>query len=251
MKKLLLASVFAAAPLLGMAPEAAAQPVANWTGFYVGANLGVGRQTGTADYTQVSAWEGYSGNSSVDPNNIIATFGLQAGYNYQVNRFVMGGEVDYLVVMGGRPSATGGYVDSGSTFTANMGTRQAFSFRARGGVDVGGVLLYGTMGLGLMQVRNSANSNAPDCWGPGGTICGAKGGGFTNNSWTTAFVIGGGAEAMITPRLAVRMQVLYYMAGSNSGVANSSYYNWYGANPSVRYTDQNLLVGQVGLSYRF
>src|SRR4051794_28872212 len=66
------------APQPYSAPAAAPVPLYNWSGFYVGGN--VGYQSGEAT------------NLGADPNGIAG--GVQAGYNWQTGQFVFGGETD-------------------------------------------------------------------------------------------------------------------------------------------------------------
>jgi opacity protein-like surface antigen len=184
-------------------------------------------------------------------NGIGGAVGAQAGFNYQINRFVMGVEADYLAILGAKISGSGNYVDSYETIDASMTADHAVSFRARAGVDLSGVLLYGTAGVGLVRIRNRANANLEGFQEDETTSLGIKGGGFSANKWQPAFVIGGGAETMLTQNLSLRAQVLNYMVVQSKGAARSAYYDYYGDNPNGRYTDQSLLVGTIGLSFRF
>ncbi|MGR3463224.1 outer membrane protein [Limimaricola sp.] len=69
-------------PVAPAAPVAVAPaaPVSDWTGAYVGAQLGYG-QAETSD-------DGFDEDGAV--------YGAQAGYNYDFGRFVLGGELDYV-----------------------------------------------------------------------------------------------------------------------------------------------------------
>ncbi|WP_375264035.1 outer membrane protein, partial [Palleronia sp.] len=93
-------------------PAADPVPVSDWTGPYVGLQLG----TGSVDS---------DGADEVD----ISTAGVQAGYLYDMGRFVLGGELDYANVN----------FDDDSTFDADGNIAR---LKLRAGYDAGRVLPY-------------------------------------------------------------------------------------------------------------
>jgi outer membrane immunogenic protein len=108
------------------APVAAPVSAYNWTGFYAGANLGgewLNDKMSTA-----------AGSATRTPGSVFG--GLQAGYNYQINQFVLGAEAD---VGYGRPSGTTVYGRGEGNWSGTV--------RARAGYAIDNVLLYGTGGL--------------------------------------------------------------------------------------------------------
>ncbi|MEP9351569.1 outer membrane protein [Xanthobacter sp. KR7-225] len=121
------------------APRAYVQPASaftNWTGFYIGANVGYG--WGTAD---VDKPDGFLG-------------GVQAGYNLQLgNPFVIGLEADFDFAG-----------ISGGGFTLdNLGT-----VRARGGFTFDRMLFFGTVGYawgkGNFDVLGLSSSRTQSGW---------------------------------------------------------------------------------------
>src|ERR1700730_670475 len=71
-------------------------PVFTWTGLYVGANVGAWFAPNNANYEAI----GFpSAGFDLVPNgggqNVGATGGFQAGYNYQMRSFVPGFETDF------------------------------------------------------------------------------------------------------------------------------------------------------------
>lgn len=104
-----------AAPV-AVAPVAVA-PSADWTGLYVGGQLGYG-QSETDD-------------GAFDEEG--ATYGAQLGYNYDFGRFVMGGEIAYVGTEIGDEDA-GAEIDGVATA------------KLRAGYDAGAFLPYVTAG---------------------------------------------------------------------------------------------------------
>lgn len=125
----ILAAAFAVAALASSRAKAAditpygAPPPANnhrWQGAYAGANFGY-------------QWGDVS-NSATKPSG--AAGGVQAGYNWQFGQFVFGGETDL--------QASG----ANDTFASWKFSNPWFgTVRARGGVAIDNVMLYGTLGL--------------------------------------------------------------------------------------------------------
>jgi outer membrane immunogenic protein len=76
-----------ARPPVAKAPAAVA--LFNWSGFYVGANIGGAWGKSSADET-AGGW--FTSHTSVDPKGVIG--GLQAGQNWQVGNIVYGVEAD-------------------------------------------------------------------------------------------------------------------------------------------------------------
>lgn len=78
------------------APPAPVAPVYSWTGFYIGGELGGGWASETvAIVTQTSATPGFpvGFSSTRDLSGFLG--GVNAGYNYQINQFVIGIDGDY------------------------------------------------------------------------------------------------------------------------------------------------------------
>src|SRR5260370_24609572 len=108
MKKLLLASIAGVALVAGApanaadlsarpaykAPPPVAAPIQyyNWTGFYIGGNVGVGVATATMDSTSPAS---FNECCTLDLNAVGFTGGFQAGYNWQfAPNWVVGVEGD-------------------------------------------------------------------------------------------------------------------------------------------------------------
>jgi outer membrane immunogenic protein len=153
----------------------AAPPVTvyNWTGFYVGGNIGYSWNTSNVNtnviesptYLGLCSLNGGSacgvavGNAAspgLRPNAFVG--GAQAGYNYQVNKLVVGIEAD-INSFRNRASSTvsqayPGFPGIQYTTTTNVSTDWLFTLRPRIGVAAApGVLLYATAGLAVTNLR--------------------------------------------------------------------------------------------------
>jgi outer membrane immunogenic protein len=148
----------------------------SWTGFYVGANAGYGVGSGEVDSTKKA---GVSWQAPVTQG---ALGGIQAGYNFQYMRAVLGFETDFD--LSGIDSKGG----------SNMGWLSTVRGRA-GFIVTPSLLLYGTGGLAIDQANMS-----------GGTTDTVKAG----------WVAGAGAEYMLTRQWSVKAEYLHYDVGSVS-----------------------------------
>src|SRR5262245_34643162 len=86
---LVMAAPASAADLRVKAPQPYMPPPFSWTGFYIGANLGVG----AARFTALD-FDGIWDCAAFTTNHIGWTAGGQVGYNYQIGGLVLGVEAD-------------------------------------------------------------------------------------------------------------------------------------------------------------
>lgn len=165
----------------------------SWAGPYLGATIGY-------------EWGGVD-NSPTRPSGIAA--GVEAGYNWQRGAFVFGGETD--INLSGADDTLSPYEFSNPWF----GT-----VRARAGVTVSNVLLFGTAGVAYGDLR--ANSS------------------FLSESHTSiGWVAGAGAEIGFTPHWSAKAEWLYLdLADRSYSVTGQS--NGLGAN-----------VLRMGVNYHF
>jgi outer membrane immunogenic protein len=138
----------------------------NWSGIYLGVLLGY--TFGDADI---------GGGPSADIDGIDG--GVYAGYNYQIDNFVIGLEGDAL--LSGVEGSAGG---------VNVDQQWSGSLRARAGYSLESFLLYGTGGLALAGFEaSSAGANDSN----------------THMGWT----VGAGVEGMITDNVTARVEYRY------------------------------------------
>ncbi|HEY4140068.1 MAG TPA: outer membrane protein [Pseudolabrys sp.] len=154
--------------------------VYNWTGFYVGANIGYGWGRDTA------------GGSSTSLNGVIG--GGQIGYNWQMNNLVLGLETDFQG-SGQRADATGG----GATLTERV--RYFGTVRGRLGYAWDRTLVYVTGGYAYTNVGADLTF-----------------GGLTASSNTTksGYTVGGGVEYAFAGPWSVKAEYLYVDSGTTT-----------------------------------
>jgi outer membrane immunogenic protein len=253
-KKLLLAGVSFAALIAGpaMAADMGAPvyrrpvyvPVASWTGFYVGANVGdnwfqnnsvTTLSAPVADFAvgppswAANAAAGASGNVPVGNNgNFIG--GFQAGYNWQfAPAYVAGIEADIQWTnrngnTGSLATAVGPFPFAGSAevLTTQITSSKQLDYlgtvRGRFGfLATPTLLLYATGGLayGQVQVHTIIAQSNNDCvFFPGDCLQPAAGatGSFTQTR--AGRTVGGGLEWMFLQNLSAKVEYLYYDLGS-------------------------------------
>jgi outer membrane immunogenic protein len=129
------------------APVIAAVPVFTWTGFYIGANAGVGWNTNSNNEILYLPDVGYISPSSGD--DAVFVGGGQIGYNYQIGQFVIGAEADLQ------------WADVGNRFGSSSNDWFG-TVRAKAGVAVDQFLIYATGGF--------AYSDNPTGWTVGGGV---------------------------------------------------------------------------------
>jgi outer membrane immunogenic protein len=214
------------------APKFNQLPMATWTGFYAGVNLG---------YSQTTLKNKDAGsNESNKQKGPLA--GITLGYNYEfANRMVLGVEGDYAwsgMKKTGRETTVflGGREESESKFkTSSLGT-----LRARAGYSFGSFMPYVTGGLAVI----TSSVKGTDTFFPAG-----GGAPFSDTvsarSTKVGYALGAGAEAMITSNISFKAEYIYAGFGASN-------YNFSGTGGSGTVKLSNSVhVGRVGLNYRF
>lgn len=124
-----------------MAPVAYVPPVYNWSGFYIGGNIG----GGFAD----SSWDDplSGGTNSFNKNGFIG--GGQIGYNYQANWLVLGieGDFDWAGLKGGSTDSIGDQIGTKTEWTSTVTGRVGAAFDR--------LLVYGKGGVAFAQTQNT------------------------------------------------------------------------------------------------
>ena len=192
------------------------ESVFNWTGFYVGGNVGYSLGRSSNSETISNSLTGAvvaNGASRDNVNGVIG--GGQLGYNWRISNWVAGFEGDF---QGSRergftmlvcPGCGNGPSDITSTLTQKLawfGT-----VRGRAGVLVTpAVLLYGTGGLAYGEVDTGGSISGQTAQGPGTAV-------FPNlNSTRVGWTAGAGIEGRIGGNWTAKLEYLYMDLGTVS-----------------------------------
>lgn len=258
---------------------AIADPAYNWTGFYAGVNAGYGWGRETADYaggdTQTSFVFSFNGPvgggtspgpAGVNPKGAFG--GVQAGYNWQINKFVVGVEADFDGAdIRGRgvspflfnPNALAA---PGATMFANQHVKWFGTVRGRIGFTlVEKLLLYATGGFAYARIDEDPSltlAGSINASGFGfGFSCTANVTCFQGSSSRTATggTVGAGAEYALSRNITVKAEYLFMSLNGAStratalvpgGPAGSTL-----ASVIVNFGRLDLNTVRVGLNYKF
>lgn len=229
-----------------------AAPVYNWTGWYVGGN--VGYAWGRADTSTIVplTFAGppnnaiYSAASSPAFNSRGFTGGIQLGYNYQTNNLVWGIETDFnAFALKGSADTIGAPGGPNSTLFSHteVNTDWLYTLRPRIGIASGQWLFYVTGGLAVTNLKYSPFNRYTPCGGPGSSC-------IESASATTAkagWAAGGGVETALMGNWSVKAEYLYVDFGS---VSTTDTDNVVGA-PFAHSAKLTASIARLGLNYKF
>ena len=224
-------------------------PVSNWSGFYIGGNLGYGWGDGNSDFSFLPTPVDFNvNNATLGARSTGVTGGAQLGYNWQIGSLVTGLEADIQgSSINGSARATsiiastGAPDPNGSFLTSEHKLSWFGTVRGRLGVTVTpDLLLYGTGGLAYGHVDASANSQFN-----GGIFEAPASVSKTKVGWTA----GAGAEWMFAHNWSAKLEYLYVDLGSESAIGDFTPvdplfkvgYNW-------RFREN---IARVGVNYHF
>ncbi len=216
-----------------------APPVFTWTGFYAGVNAGWTehkvdvRNRGFSGTT--GSYNPFSGKSS----GFIG--GFQVGYNQQFDMFVAGVEADLSYLGNRRATGSANVAGLGGTVQGSSRLDWLGTVRARAGVAVDQVFIYGTGGLAFGTPDNRLTlTNA------GGTVTHNGSKSDTRVGWT----VGAGAEFAVMNNLSFKAEYLYYDLGRSTVTATSTIPATAGTSNSARFENTGHIV-RAGMNYRF
>jgi len=157
----------------------APQQTIDWSGIYVGGNLG----------WNFANFDNQSGGTSLSTGANGVGGGLYTGYNFQVTpNVVVGAEADFSLTDLEESRTNGGInLESKSNWNSNIRARVGYSFDR--------YLVYGAGGLALADLEVSGNGDSDST---------------TALGWT----VGAGGEAAITNNLSARLEYVYQDFGS-------------------------------------
>ena len=210
-------------PFKAKAPAAVATAY-NWTGFYVGGNVGYGwgSDTGALWDSQVDApfigiipYFAVGGNvlPGVKPSGVIG--GAQIGYNWQAaSNWVLGLVAD--IQASDMHALASNTVTPGFAATSIQSNNSRIEWfgtaRGRIGYAASNWLFYGTGGLAYGSVKSNLTFNCTTCGVP--TIWAGS-----NSSTQLGWAAGAGIEVGLTPNWTVGVEYLHFDLGSISTTA--------------------------------
>jgi outer membrane immunogenic protein len=192
----------------------APQVVYNWTGFYIGGNVG----------------GAFAGNNSLQGSDGRFMGGVQAGFDYQfAPNWVMGVEAQYDWLANNNNN--GVLFPGGTLITAN--NSQLGSVTGRFGYTWGPALLYAKGGYAW---RDSNNFNV--------SVAGVPVAFTTNGNHRDGYTVGAGLEYMFAPNWSAKAEYQYYNFGSTTFTGGPAEII------GTRYRDDEHTI-KAGLNYRF
>lgn len=217
-----------------LAVPALAQDATDWSGFYAGVFAGYGLDTAMATSSNIPPVT-----TEVDPGEFLtigvsefderfeAPFaGAQLGYNYQIDRFVLG--VEGAVTLGGFDKARGtsviyNFVDGADFSNNSIDSSTNFSldwlttFAGRAGMDFDGWLVYGKAGVAVADVSAVSATTYTVDGNVGGGLLGLPNGTYVSNGRSDVLrigpVIGVGVEKKLTENVSLGLEYNYVRLG--------------------------------------
>jgi outer membrane immunogenic protein len=249
MKKIILATVLAglgsasalAADLGARTPYTKAPAmmatVSNWSGFYIGGNVGYGWGDGKTVFSSVPTPDFLPFTHDTSPKGVIG--GVQAGYNWQTGLFLAGVEADIQA-----SGIKGAFTDGFNSTLAEQRLPWFGTLRARIGVTVAPELLvYGTGGLAFGRVQNSANDPSRNA---GGVI--QFDAPASVSKTTTGWAAGAGGEWMFARNWSAKIEYLHVDLGNTSVIGLDVPADGFG----VKYDFKNQYnIVRAGVNYHF
>ena len=206
-------------------------PLYNWSGLYVGANIGYSWGELQFDATLAAAGA-VSRTERMD--GVIG--GLQSGYNFQLGGWVLGFESD-IQLSGQKGGETFPGV-LGSTVTTDVRLEWFGTSRTRLGIlATPNILLYGTAGIAYGQYKESATVTIAGVGSITSTFKDVKAG------WTA----GGGIEGALWSGWSAKVEYLYIDLGKTEHTFGTVALGVLGTE-TRRVTDN---IVRVGVNYRF
>lgn len=224
-------------------------PIASWTGFYIGLNAGYGwaNSDGSTTLLPTAALFGVRPfTSSTDLDGFLG--GVQAGYNWQADNFVVGVEadIDYANLDGNHlvtPLSTFAGVPVPGWFQRGTGDMDWFgTVRARAGfLATPEMLIYATGGFAFARTSYSTFTSFTPL--PPFQYAGSAD--ETNTGWT----VGAGVEWAFASNWTVKAEYLYFDLGDTNYIA-------YPLAPNPPFAvaqsfENNGSIVRLGVNYKF
>ena len=201
-------------PVAVPAAFADAAPAYRWTGFYAGISGGYGfgkmHQGWTSAYYANDGLYDYDMDDTRKANG--GLIGATVGYNYQINRLVLGAEADFSYTWM-KSNAHGFETDvwqAGDRFDQRWSNGMTWlsTIRGRVGFTVDRFLVYATAGLAIARGTDRTQGNYDN--GQGRTAEVVSHDSKTHVGWA----LGAGVEAAITQQISAKLEYLHVDLGA-------------------------------------
>ena len=217
-------------PVYVPAPRA----VNDWTGFYVGANVGGGWASAETDFSVGGA---PFANATNNLNGVLG--GVQLGYNWQTGPAVFGVETDFQFtgMQGTLTAPTCAAAVCGVTTNASYSQKLPWfgTVRGRLGYAQDSWLVYGTGGYAYARIETEASASA-----------GAASVSLSREETRSGWAVGGGVELAFARNRSARMEYLYVDLGRKDATLVVPGVATIGEDSRVT---QNVV--RLGVNYRF
>jgi outer membrane immunogenic protein len=201
-----------------MAPVAYVPAVYNWSGFYVGGNLGAG----FAD----SSWSDPFTGAHNDFSKSGFIGGGQIGANVQFNALVLGieGDFDWTGLKGSSHDSLGNAINTNTQWTSTVTGRVGAAFDR--------LLVYGKGGVAFAHDKDSLTD----------IVGNAASASLTRTGWTA----GAGLEYAFAPNWSAKIEYDYLSFGPDTVNLATPHFPAYSANPSL-----NVQEVKAGINFKF
>jgi len=214
-------------------------PAYNWSGFYIGGNLGAGFSKGSYSDSLGSTFSTSNSNTSF-------IGGGQVGVNYEFyNGVVIGAEAmfDWAPNTNNTITATGAGAGAGSTGTAQLNNRWLTTVTGKLGYAWDRVLLYGKGGGAFVGQSNSNVSVTP---AGGGVTATSLSSNSTNSGWTAGI----GVEWAFAGNWSARAEYDYIGLTNQTYTVAATAPGGF-ASDSISANSRSIQIVTAGLNYRF
>jgi outer membrane immunogenic protein len=201
-----------------VAPVAYAPPVYNWSGFYVGGNIGAG----FADSSWTDPFTG--AHDTFNKSGFLG--GGQVGANVQFNALVLGieGDFDWTGLKGSGHDSLGNTIGTNTQWTSTVTGRVGAAFDR--------LLVYGKGGVAFAHDHDSLNDIA--------------GGAATTSLTRTGWTAGAGLEYAFAPNWSAKIEYDYLGFGSETVNLPTTVFPTYSSSASL-----NIQEVKAGINFKF
>jgi len=257
MKKILYTILFAISASCLIPANLAAQTKLAFDGPYVGASLGYNQthvREGDAKFNYPAEYGQYIANNGQNSKSNGFIRGLNFGYDYRINNFVIGGEFG-ASLPGGRADGYAATYDA-TTPKSNMpissSTKISSLFIAKpkvGFVFDNKTMVYGMAGLARGKIKRTILDATPveDC---GCTVWWENNNSLSSSQNKFGYTLGIGAETMITDNFSLKFEINYV----NLGTISSKYSTFLLETAPMSIEQSTKITNKsttLGLSYKF